>query len=109
MRPETFGKILEALPADVQGKFLAAYVSDLVPEQFAALLFAEDSPTRIKEMPNPYGKEPDLENLITSLRKHFRAPQRGEVARMLQRLAENGAASPDFLRGMEYLAKLRIS
>ena len=109
IRSETFGKILEALPADVQGKFLTAYVSDLVPEEFAASLFADDSTTRIKEMPNPYGKEPEVESLIASLRKNFRAPQRGDVAQMLQRLAENGAASPDFLRGMEYLAKLRIS
>lgn len=109
MRSGTLEAILSALPAEERGEFLTAYVRDIVPEDFIDLLFGGGSAAKVREIPTSYGSESEMAQLDAALRKGFRSPRRAEVVRMLRRLAENCAASPDFLRGLEHLSKLEIS
>jgi hypothetical protein len=109
IRSATLEAILKALPAELRGGFLAAYLRDLVPESFAGLLFSDEGSNRLREVPANYGDDLEFEALVETLRKNFRSPRRGEIVRMLQRLTENSAVNTDFLRGLEHLSNLEIS
>jgi hypothetical protein len=55
------------------------------------------------------GQKPSASTAIAGpFRWSFRSPKREKVMQMVKRLVENCAANPDFLRGMESLAKLEI-
>lgn len=108
IREGTLAGLLDALPEEMRGEFLRAYLLDIIPESYHGFVAPSVAKGRVKEEPEPYGADDPFGRLAATVRRAFRSPTREKIVGMLESLAENSAASPDFLRGMELLANLKI-